>query len=201
MSIGRETIEKAGVVLWITGSNREPKIFIGIESKYVSDLTDDQKYLNTISDFLLSTTENKHYPIKKIFEDYIENQQQLSTNYTTIEQAKTAFTERAKNLQENLNIGEIRFDTLLETGANFTVNYRFLPKKHAKRGIVKGNVEGIESPEDAAVREVLEETGIKIDPVKLKELNICKISKDGAPDRYCKFFKYHIEKNEFEIHV
>lgn len=186
------SIEKAGVVLWIKGSDDKPKIFIGNESKYISDLAVDPRYLNTISEFLLSTTENKHYPLKKIFEDYIESQQQLSTNYTTIEQAKNTFVDRSIHLQENLKIGEIRFDTLLNQNANFTVNYRYLPHKHAKRGIVKGNVEGNETPEETAVREVLEETGIIIDPSKLEKFTECKISKPDAPEKYCRFYHYYI---------
>ena len=188
---------KVGVVIWLTDETTQKRVLLGNESNYVSDLKGDHTYLETIATYLDS--ENLKYfgepartdkpkSLSEKFERIIEELEKLSTDYTTVVQAREVFSERAKELTDKLKLGEVRFDQVEGRGeaggtSHYTVNYRYLLQK-PKCGIVKGGKKTGESDSAAIKREVMEEVGIVIDEMKLVNLKTC-----GD----CKVYSYHLE--------
>jgi predicted NUDIX family NTP pyrophosphohydrolase len=177
---------KVGIVIWLTDEKNEKRVLLGNESNYVSDLKDKPSYLETIVPYL--NTESLKYfgepdpttrplSLSEKFERIIGELEKVSTDYTTVQEAREVFSSRAKDLTKNLNLGEVRFDQVEgsdgEGGtSHYTVHYRHLLQK-PKCGIVKGDKKTGESDVVAIKREVMEEVGIDIDEAKLKSLKIC----------------------------
>lgn len=177
---------KVGVVIWLIDEKNEKRVLLGNESNYVSDLKGDSKYLESIATYLDS--ENLKYfgepdptdkpkSLSEKFGRIIEELEKLSTDHTTVVDAREVFSERAKDLTANLNLGEVRFDQVEgsdgEGGtSHYTVHYRYLLQK-PKCGIVKGDKKTGESDFVAIKREVMEEVGIDIDETKLVNLKTC----------------------------
>lgn len=190
---------KVGVVLWLTDAENNKRLLLGSESTWVSDLKNEPSYLATISAYLdRKFFENFGEPARYTkpltssdkFERVIAHLEKLSTNYTSIDEAFETFSRRAKELEDHLKLGEIRFDQIEGNGtSNYTVHFRHLPgkcsflHKPTQCGIVKGNKEEGESDIDAIKREVMEEVGIVIDETKLEDLNTC---------LSCKVYSYDI---------
>lgn len=192
---------KVGVVLWLTDAENKKRLLLGSESTWVSDLKNEPRYLETISAYLDSEIlkyfgEPARYtkpltPAEK-FEKLIDHLEKLSTNETSKDKAFETFSRRAKELEDHLNLAEIRFDQIEgneDETSDYTVHFRHLPgkcsllNKPTQCGIVKGNKETGESDFDAIKREVMEEVGIDIDETKLETLKTC---------LSCKVYSYNI---------
>jgi hypothetical protein len=148
------------IIIWFYSQKyREPFLLVGKESKFVSDKysasSDHGRHIQELESFK---------PTSGLSETDLYNE--ISEN----------FRLKSKQLESQLGIGRIHYDTPVFDSAtgNYTVHFRYLDNGY-KRGLIKGGMEDKESPIDAIIREVGEETGTSITAKRseLVELGVC----------------------------
>lgn len=147
------SIVGASIIIWFYDDKLKlPILLTGKESIYVSDL-------------------NKTNPLfKEKFETMLREKETFQG--TDLMQAKMYFSKGAKELEDGIGMQTIKFDTPILKGDSYTVNFRYLPETF-KRGVIKGGIEGSETPAQAILRETAEELGINIKEKNLVNLGVC----------------------------
>jgi hypothetical protein len=180
----------AACVVWSEYGDKNPFILAGIESRYVRDthktvdvneirkrkkpesfanlrLTSSQQSQSTIrmeefervarSDFPATTTTSASGSAAQVAPD-------------DLTQAKIIFAKRAVALEELFGT-RVQFDTpsFDSESSSYRVNFRWIADA-THFGITKGQIEGREHPRDAIVREIGEETGVRLHASAVSEL-------------------------------
>lgn len=190
-----------------------PYILTGIESRYVRDThkeinIDDVKLKKQPSSFAnlkLTPTKQSGNIRMEDFEKVARKELTVAaTGATTataataahvpdeLTRAKVVFGKRAVALEELFGT-RIQFDTPSLNSGVYRVNFRWADTS-THYGITKGQIEGSEEPLAAIVREIGEETGVKLSLETARK----KLIELGKRDD-CTFFSLELESKEVDV--
>ena len=198
----------AACVIWSENDDdhTNPLILAGIESRYVRDTHETvdvneirkKKNPSSFANLRLTPSKQSGQIIMEDFErvalsDFAPSGSAATVGFDFLNQAKIIFGKRAIALGDLFGT-RVQFDTpSFDAGSDsYSVNYRWTADA-THFGITKGQIEGAETPLQAIIREIGEETG-----VRLHESALGGLRELGTRDR-CTFFSLKLTGKEVEM--
>jgi len=202
-------MHSAACVVWSDYEDENPFILAGIESRYVRDthktvdvneirkrkkpesfanlrLTSSQQSQSTIRMEEFERVARSDFPATATATAASGSAAANPTPLDNLTQAKIVFAKRAVALEELFGT-RVQFDTpSFEAGSDsYRVNFRWIANA-THFGITKGQIENGETPRNAIIREIGEETGVRLHASAISELREL-----GTQNR-CTFFSLHL---------
>lgn len=204
----------AACVVWYEYEDKNPFILAGIESRYVRDTyatvnVDDirtkKKHPSSFANLRLTPSKQSGQIQMEDFERVARSDFPATATATSasgsaaqvapddLTQAKIVFAKRAVALEELFGT-RVQFDTpSFDAGSDsYRVNFRWIADA-THFGITKGQIEDGETPRNAIIREIGEETGVRLHESALRELRELG-TRDG-----CTFFSLQLTGTQVKV--
>jgi 8-oxo-dGTP pyrophosphatase MutT (NUDIX family) len=192
----------AACVVWSDYGDNNPFILAGIESRYVRDKQETvnideirkRKKTESFANLRLTLSQQSQstLPMEE-FERVARSDFAATVGLDDLTQAKIIFAKRAVALEEVFGT-RVQFDTpSFDAGSDsYRVNYRWTVDAQSF-GITKGQIEDGETPLQAIVREIGEETGVRLSESAASRLIVLGTRSD------CTFFSLHLTGAQVKI--